>query len=342
MRLSQNAVFALCATGCLAALLAGASSKAADAPLGTPLRIIKGTGTGLLWPSGIAVDPAGNIYVGNDGSLAGKLDTLTVYAQSASGDAAPIRTISGALARPGGIALDAAGALYVASSGTSGGGASEGPGAILVFDKAAHGDVVPARTITSGVLKPKGLAFGPHGDLYVANYGAMVNAPNSITVYGPGAKGQSAPVRTISGPHTTLDTPLGLTVDSHGFVYVVNSGRVNLGIDSIIIFAPNANGDAKPARIITGSQTALDTPQSIAVDGDGYAYVSNLVDSNVTVYAPGASGNALPVRTIGGSDAGLGAYVEGVVLDAHGQLYVVSRSQRVTEDPSWVSVFATR
>jgi len=48
---------------------------------------IAGVNTGLF-PTGIALDGAGNIYVANQGSI-------TVYAAGASGNATPIATIAG-------------------------------------------------------------------------------------------------------------------------------------------------------------------------------------------------------------------------------------------------------
>jgi len=311
----------------------------------TPVRTIKGAMTGLLWPSGVAVDSAGAVYVSNDGDLASKQDSVTVYAAGANGDVAAARTISGGrtgLTRPGGLAVDSAGILYVANAGVSGAGSSVlGQDRVLVFAAGANGDVAPLRYITNDIVTPKAVAFDARGFIYVSNYGAMVNAPNSITVYKPGAAADETPVRAITGSRTTLDTPLGLAVGPHGDLFVVNSGRVNLGIDSIIVFAPGASGDAAPERTITGDKTGLDVPQSVAVDAAGYIYVTNFGSSSITVYAPNATGNAVPIRLIAGTDANLGAYVAGVASGASdGDLYVVSRSQQPTTEPSWVGVFS--
>ncbi|MBV8281419.1 MAG: hypothetical protein JO347_05070, partial [Candidatus Eremiobacteraeota bacterium] len=93
-----------------------------------PVRTIKGSSTGLAWPSGIAVDRSGAVYVSNDGDLAGTRDAVTIYGPAANGDAAPARTISGdltGLTRPNGLAVDANGLIYVASVGVTGNGATE-------------------------------------------------------------------------------------------------------------------------------------------------------------------------------------------------------------------------
>jgi hypothetical protein len=73
-----------------------------------PMATISGPLTQLNLPSGIAVDSSGNIYVANDGSDGGGVDSITVFSPGSSGNVAPAFTISGALtglSQPAGIAL---------------------------------------------------------------------------------------------------------------------------------------------------------------------------------------------------------------------------------------------
>jgi sugar lactone lactonase YvrE len=83
----------------------------------SPLAIISGSNTGLSYPSGLALDASGNIYVGN-GNGAG---TVTVYPANPSGtlNESPLATIAGGntgLYTPYGLAFDASGKLYVADT----------------------------------------------------------------------------------------------------------------------------------------------------------------------------------------------------------------------------------
>jgi hypothetical protein len=79
---------------------------------------ISGPLTQLNLPSGIAVDSSGNIYVANDGSSGGSIDTITIYPPGSNGNVAPAMLINGtvtsgavisgsltALSQPTGIAL---------------------------------------------------------------------------------------------------------------------------------------------------------------------------------------------------------------------------------------------
>ena len=59
---------------------------------------------------------------------------------------------------------------------------------------------------STGLNGPTGIALDAAGNLYVAN-----TLGNSITVYAPGASGDAAPVATISGGHTGLNGPIGIT-----------------------------------------------------------------------------------------------------------------------------------
>src|SRR2546427_9489988 len=65
--------------------------------------------------------------------------------------------------------------------------------------------------------------------LYVAN-------SNSIAVYPPGASGNVAPARTISGTNTGLDFPFGVALDSAGNLYAANSR-----VKSITVYPPGAS-----------------------------------------------------------------------------------------------------
>jgi len=61
----------------------------------TPIATIKGASTLLNQPIGIALDPAGRIYVASSGNTNAQY-RITVYAADANGDVAPVATLSGA------------------------------------------------------------------------------------------------------------------------------------------------------------------------------------------------------------------------------------------------------
>src|SRR5260370_15431202 len=139
--------------------------------------------------------------------------------------------------------------------------------------------------------------------LYVANNG-------SITVYGAGDTGNSAPLATIAGSNTRLYSPFNIARDKATRLYV--APRLS---DSITIYAPGATGNAAPIATIAGTSTGLASPPAVAFDAAGRLYIANQGDT-ITIYAPGATGNASPVARIAGNSTGLNG-ADGLAFDAH-------------------------
>jgi len=125
-----------------------------------PIAIFPATATGNVAPSGsiggpltgiafdgvggIATDVSGNIYISNSSATGG---SILVFAPTATGNVAPIRTISGSatqLGYLGGIQVDAAGNIYVISVSDHG----ENP-TVLKFPATASGNTAPTSTFSS-------------------------------------------------------------------------------------------------------------------------------------------------------------------------------------------------
>lgn len=68
------------------------------------------------------------------------------------------------------------------------------------------------------------------------------------------------PLRKIEGPHTGINGPLGIAVDTDGTIYVANNNS-----NSITVYAPQASGDAAPIRTIAGPQTGLNSPRRLVL-----------------------------------------------------------------------------
>ncbi len=269
----------------------------------TPLRTIAGSNTGLSGPNSIARDTAGRLYVLNLGLSASSPETLTVYADSATGNAAPVRTIPGIDAgrhNIGGLAVDAGGRLYLATFRF--GGASIGD-TIKVFAANVSGNAAPLYTIAgsnTGLNVLQGIALDAAGRLYVANYGS-----STVTIYAPGASGNIAPVGTIAGSSTGLSSPVYIALDRFGQVYVLNIVIIsNHAYSQITVYSANATGDATPIATLAGGDLDIGPPSGMAVDGAGRLYVAKY-GSTIKIYAPGASGSVAPVDSIAGPGTGL-------------------------------------
>jgi 6-phosphogluconolactonase (cycloisomerase 2 family) len=324
-RRSALATFAITTIVLTSAACTGRDSAVAPGPG----RVLKSTSAG---PPNVAPDASRCltttcVYVTNIGT-----PSVTAYDLAASGDAVPLQTISGsstALNDPQGVVLDTNHRLYIPNHfGQS----------VTLYPKGANGDVAPIKAIggsNTGLNTPNGVALDPSRHIYVANGFEPTRGPGSVTVYAAGANGNVTPLRTISGANTRLDIPSDLALDSHGRIYVANSGSSN----SVTVYAAGANGNASPIRTLRGANTGLSTPFGIAFDAGQRMYVTNAASNSITVYAKGSHGNVAPIRTIIGTNTEINIPEE-IALDASGNIYVAICACGSVSGPSSVNVYA--
>jgi 6-phosphogluconolactonase (cycloisomerase 2 family) len=232
-------------------------------------------------------------------------NSVTVYARTATGNVAPLRTLSGAhtgLASPQAVAVDRAGDELVVVN-------TNGP-SVTVYRRTASGDTVPLRTLNgpaTGLDGPRGMALDPaHGEIVVAN-----QTGDSVTVYPRTAGGNTGPLRTLIGAATGLSAPSAVLVDlAHDELLVSNVGN-----NSVTVYPRTASGNTAPLRTLIGAATGLSFPLGLAVDPvTGQLLVANLFGPSVTAYPRTASGNAAPLRTLAGPATGLDTPV-GLIVD---------------------------
>ncbi|GAC1391052.1 MAG: hypothetical protein NVSMB31_08240 [Vulcanimicrobiaceae bacterium] len=116
-----------------------------------PSSTIAGPLTGLMNPTGIALDGANNIYVADKTT-----NKVSVFAAGANGNVAPIRTITSALINnPSDLKFDSSSNLWVVNTASG-----SGTGSLLVFAPGASGAVAPTLNIAApgNVV---GIAFSP-------------------------------------------------------------------------------------------------------------------------------------------------------------------------------------
>ena len=215
-----------------------------------PVGVIAGANTTLASPIGVAVDSNGFLYVADCGT-----GSIKVFAPGATGNVSPIRTVGVYHNCTIEVAVDKNDRLYATSS----------LDIISVFSSEATGNVL-LRTITegngSGALGLRSIAVDGHGFVYAGNLLAK-----DIRVYGPNAQGNAKPVRTISGSNTHLGAATGLALDASNDLYatICRHCSQGSGTDSIVVFGPDAKGNAKPDRIVEGTLTTLSSPTDLVV-----------------------------------------------------------------------------
>src|SRR5665213_3176111 len=248
---------------------------------------------------------ASNVYVAQGFGFGANANVSSIlqFSASATGTATPMST----LVAPSGVSFnsvstDDAGQIYAGGTGP----APE----ILVYAAASSGAALPLRTIVGGTgsfTYPSSMAIDSNEFLYVADGGdtpAGNARSNMIAVFSASAIGNATPIRLIQGPLTQIDEARQIALDAAGNLYVANQGD-----GSILVFAPGANGNVAPARVI--STGAINGSTGIAADASGNVYAvtyfpSDLNSAVIVEYAAGATGNAAPVKVIYGPLTGLG------------------------------------
>jgi uncharacterized protein (TIGR03437 family) len=286
--------------------------------------------TSLSAPTGLAINRSdGTLYVADSGnnrvlrfsrpvSQSGRIAPDAVIGQVDFTSSASAAVSGASLNSPGGLAIGPTGDLFVADSGNNrvleyAAGAGNGSSAIRVYGQPSMTTAVRQTQVSAQSLStPQSIAVDQASSLYVADAGAnrvlifptTQNQPpagaTASFVIGQSSFGNSA----VNG----LRSPLGVTLDSIGNIYVADSGNNRVLAYPSLVFLPVAAGS--PSSVV-GQQTAggstanwdstdgLATPNGLAgpvgvyIDRQDTLYVSDAVNHRVVQFLkPAAVVNA--------------------------------------------------
>jgi sugar lactone lactonase YvrE len=123
-------------------------------------------------------------------------------------------------------------------------------------------------TIPNALNSPQGMAFGPNGNLYVANSGA-----GQVLVYAPsGGTLVQQPSLTLTG----FADPVALAFDKQGNLYVADYGGD--GVGSIVVYTQAGLANATPS---TAAAIPASYASAVTVDNNGIVYVATNPDNGV-------------------------------------------------------------
>ncbi|KQW47873.1 hypothetical protein ASC77_15765 [Nocardioides sp. Root1257] len=271
---------------------------------------------GLYRPAGISAAD-GTVYVSNtgdnvlasitDGETSTVAGSLTGYGDL--GDEGPAKDAQ--LYQPGGTAVDADGNIYVADSGDNVIRKVTADGVIHRFAGTgvaggAGATVTAASTpLSVNLWHPNDVAVDSAGNVFIAdtydNRVLEVSAAGAISVVaGTGRAGYTGD--GTAGPSARLSQPAGVAVDSEENVYIADASnnvvrRVDGSTGQITTvagdYAKNQStngclgaysGDGGPA---TSAQ--LNTPQDVALDGEGNLFIADTFNHAIRQVSPGGT-----------------------------------------------------
>lgn len=289
----------------------------------TPVGQIMGPETGIGFVAGVAMDPEHRelFTVNNDVE-----DRMVVFDYDARGNLKPKRLLY-VPHQSWGIAFNKKRDELALSVQT--------PNMYVVFRRGASKFDAPIRSVRgpkTGMADPHGIYFDEtHNEVFVANHGnfrpsELITAytaydaqqsrqertgnafsetargrfvASSLTVYDGDASGDVAPLRTIAGPLSQIDWPMGVAVDeTNNEIFVANNGD-----SSVLVFARTAAGNVQPKRVIRGPATGIKGPMGVAIAKDEI-WVANFGDHTALVFPRLAAGNVAPRRMLRNAPAG--------------------------------------
>jgi len=305
------------------------------------------TSAQLRYPTDVAVDSAGNLYIADQSNhrirkvdVMGQISTVAGNgAQGYGGDGAA--ATSAQLANPTGVAADGAGNLYIADISNQRIRKVDATGQIsTVAGNGTHGYGGDGAAATSAQLAaPTGVVVDAAGNLYIADQGnhriRKVDATGQIsTVAGNGTTGFSGDGGAATSAQ--LLYPASVAADGAGNLYIADQSNQRIrkvdATGQISTVAGNGTtGFSGDGGAATSAQLLY--PASVAADGAGNLYIADQTNHRIRkVAATGQISTVAGVGTSGFSGDGAAATSAqlasptGVAVDGAGNLYIADQS----------------
>lgn len=302
---------------------------------------LDGTGPAASFsaPQGIAVDVAGNVYVGDTNNSTIRKIAPTGIVTTFAGVAAQPGTANGvgAAARfnfPFGLAVDAAGNVLVADHGNSAIRRITAGGTVTTLaGSAGVSGNLDGSSSAARFDHPAAVAVDASGNVYVSDTSnqtirRIANSTGNVTTLA-GTAGLGGRVDG-AGAAARFFYPFGIAATSNGTVYVADTGNHTVRVvasGGAVTTLAGATGAAGTADG-TGGSASFGYPDGMAVDAAGTLYVADHNNQTIRkITAAGAVSTLAGAAGISGSADGPGGVARfsgpaGVAVDGLGNVYV--------------------
>jgi len=289
------------------------------------------------YPTGLAVDVAGNVYVAdkwNDEirkiSAAGVVTTLAGSAGNGPfpGSADGIG-IAARFDNPFGLTVDVSGNVYVADTYNHKIRKITATGVVSTFAGSGVSSLIIDGTgVIAKFNNPSGVAVDASGNLYVAdsdhNVIRKITTTGIVsTLAGSGAQGSADGTGLIS-----LNAPSGVAIDALGNMFVANTDNYKIRkITSAGVVSSFVGSGAYGSADGIGTTASFKSPTGIAVDASGNVYIADTYNHKIRKITAAGLVSTLAGSGAQGSDDGASAVAsfntpKSIAVDASGNLYV--------------------
>lgn len=270
-------------------------------------------------PRAVAMDRAGNLYVG-------EVDAAKVFKLTPAGEVTILGAGGPAIGDPVGVAVGRDGAVYVADADGNSIYKITPDGAVTLLAK-------PSMAMTATSLStPTSVVADAAGNAFVTNNGS--NVILKITPEGVASvfAGKSGALGSADGTGDTarFSAPRGIAIDPAGNLYVADEGNSNIrkitaaGAVTTLAGAAGSSGSADGI----GAAARFAAPRGLAADAAGNVYVADtdnhvirkITKAGVVTTLAGHAGDS--GKADGAASAARFSEPRGVAVDAAGTIYV--------------------
>jgi len=304
--------------------------------------LLNGTGTAASfnYPTGVATDVAGNVYVADrSNNVIRKITSNGIVTTFASSyEIISDSSTGGSILfnNPFGVAVDASGNVYVADHASHVIEKIAPSGIGSKFAGSYKEGFVNGTGSAASFNYPTGVAVDVANNIYVADY--YNNAIRKITpagvvttFAGSGNIGSADGV----GVNASFNKPYGVAVDASGNVYVGDRGNNKIRkISPQQVVTTLAGSGAAGSADGIGTAATFNNPCQLTVDGSGNIYVADFGNNKIRLITSSGivstyAGSGSIGSTNGPANTATFYNPSGVAIDLNGNLYVADYSNQI-------------
>ncbi len=311
----------------------------------------------FYYPSGAAVDNAGNLFVADTSNHTIRKVTpegvVTTLAGSAGlGGSADGTNSTARFFVPNGVAVDSAGNVYVADTGNNKIRKVTRDGVVTTLaGSAGPGGSADGTNSTARFASPEGIAVDSAGDLYVADSGNQtirkVTSAGVVTTLAGSALQSGSADGTNSAAR--FNFPIAVSVDTQGTLYVADNNNGTIRQVTSDGTVTTLAGSAGQAGTVDGAGSAARfiAPRSVALDSAGTLYVADYNANTIRkVTIAGAvttlAGSAAQYGSTDGTNSTARFWAPyGMAVDSAGSVYVADSRKSTIRKATSAGVVTT-